>query len=175
MVKATYGTGGFMLLNTGSKAIRSRHRLVTTIAYQWPGARHYAIEGSIFVAGAAVKWLRDPLGIVASSAEAGELAAQSDLEQPLYLVPAFVGLGAPYWNSSARATITGLTRGTTRKELARAVLECVGYQTRDLLAAMDADAGDLGASSEVGPFAKRPSGDTLLRPGCAETAGAGNQ
>lgn len=145
MVKATYGTGGFMLLNTGSKAIRSRHRLVTTIAYQWPGTRHYAIEGSIFVAGAAVKWLRDALGIVASSAEAGELAAQSDLEQPVYFVPAFVGLGAPYWNSSARGTITGLTQGTTRKELARAVLESVGYQTRDLLAAMDADAGDLGA------------------------------
>jgi glycerol kinase len=143
MVKATYGTGGFILLNTGPTPVRSRHRLVTTIAYQWRGTRHYALEGSIFVAGAAVKWLRDALGIVASSAQAGELAAQADPEQPVYFVPAFVGLGAPYWNSNARGTITGLTHGTTRKELARAVLESVGYQTRDLLAAMYADAGDL--------------------------------
>jgi len=142
MVKATYGTGGFVLLNTGSTAVHSRHRLVTTIAYQWPGSRHYALEGSIFVAGAAVKWLRDALGIVASSAEAGELAAQADPQQTVYFVPAFVGLGAPYWNSSARGTITGLTHGTTRKELARAILESIGYQTRDLLAAMYTDAGD---------------------------------
>jgi len=143
MVKATYGTGGFILLNTGPTPVRSRHRLVTTIAYQWQGTRHYALEGSIFVAGAAVKWLRDALGIVASSAQAGELAAQADPEQPVYFVPAFVGLGAPYWNSNARGTITGLTHGTTRKELARAVLESVGYQTCDLLAAMYADAGDI--------------------------------
>jgi glycerol kinase len=122
MIKATYGTGGFLLLNTGPTPVWSRHRLVTTIAYQWRGVRHYAIEGSIFVAGAAVKWLRDALGLVASSAEAGELAAQADPEQSVYFVPAFVGLGAPYWNSSARGTITGLTHGTTRKELARAVL-----------------------------------------------------
>jgi glycerol kinase len=142
MVKATYGTGGFILLNTGSAAFRSRHRLLTTIAYQWNGTRHYALEGAIFVAGAAVQWLRDALGVIASSAQADEFAAQADPEQPVYLVPAFVGLGAPYWNSNARGTITGLTRGTTRKELARAVLESVGYQTRDLLAAMYADAGE---------------------------------
>ena len=142
MVKATYGTGEFVLLNTGSTAVRSRHRLVTTIAYQWNGNRHYALEGSIFVAGAAVKWLRDALGIIASSAQAGELAAEADPELPVYFVPAFVGLGAPYWNSNARGTVTGLTHGTTRKELARAVLESVGYQTRDLLAAMYADAGE---------------------------------
>ena len=140
MVKATYGTGGFVLLNTGASLVRSRHRLVTTIAYQWGGTRHYALEGSIFVVGAAVKWLRDALGIIASSAEAGELAAEADHEQPVYFVPAFAGLGAPYWNSSARGTITGVTLGTTRKELARAVLESVGYQTRDLLGAMYADA-----------------------------------
>jgi glycerol kinase len=143
MIKATYGTGGFVLLNTGPTPVRSRHRLVTTIAYQWAGVRHYAVEGSIFVAGAAVKWLRDALGIVASSAQAGEFAAQADPEQPVYFVPAFVGLGAPYWNSNARGTITGLTHGTTRKELARAVLESVGYQTRDLLDAMYADARDI--------------------------------
>jgi glycerol kinase len=139
MVKATYGTGGFVLLNTGSEPVRSTHRMLTTIAYQWEGKRHYALEGSIFVVGAAVQWLRDALGIVTSSAETGVLAAQADPEQAVYLVPAFAGLGAPYWSSEARGTITGLTRGTTRKELARAALESVGYQTRDLLNAMYAD------------------------------------
>lgn len=147
MVKATYGTGGFVLLNTGASLVRSRHRLVTTIAYQWAGTRHYALEGSIFVVGAAVKWLRDALGIIASSGEAGDLAAQADLEQSVYFVLAFAGLGAPYWNSSARGTVTGVTLGTTRKELARAVLESVGYQTRDLLGAMYADADDAGGNT----------------------------
>ncbi len=142
MVKATFGTGGFVLLNTGPALVRSSHRLLTTIAYQWRGARHYALEGSIFAAGATVQWLRDALGIVASSAEASALAAEADPEQAVYLVPAFAGLGAPHWSSTARGTITGLTRGTTRKELSRAALESVGYQTRDLLAAMYADVGD---------------------------------
>ncbi len=141
MVKATYGTGGFVLLNTGSTPVQSTHRMLTTIAYQWHGTRHYALEGSIFVVGAAVQWLRDALGIVASSAETGVLAAQADPEQAVYLVPAFAGLGAPYWSSEARGTITGLTRGSTRKELARSALESVGYQTRDLLNAMYADFG----------------------------------
>ena len=117
MVKATFGTGGFVLLNTGPALVRSSHRLLTTIAYQWRGARHYALEGSIFAAGATVQWLRDALGIVASSAEASALAAEADPEQAVYLVPAFAGLGAPHWSSTARGTITGLTRGTTRKEL----------------------------------------------------------
>jgi len=142
MVKATYGTGGFVLLNTGPAPVRSTHRLLTTIAYQWRGSRHFALEGSIFAAGATVQWLRDALGILASSFEAGELAAAADQEQAVYLVPAFAGLGAPYWSSTVRGTITGLTRGTTRKELARAALESVGYQTRDLLTAMYADVGD---------------------------------
>jgi glycerol kinase len=141
MVKSTYGTGCFALLNTGHQAITSRHRLVTTIAYQLNGARTYALEGSIFVAGAAVQWLRDGLGLIASAAETGALAAKSDLSQPVYMVPAFVGLGAPHWDSEARALLTGLTRGTTRKELARAALECAAYQTRDLLDAMQADTG----------------------------------
>jgi len=158
MVKATYGTGGFVLLNTGSTAVRSRHRLLTTIAYQWNGTRHYALEGSIFVAGSAVQWLRDALGIIASSTQAGELAAQADTEQPVYFVPAFVGLGAPYWNSSARGTITGLTHGTTRKELARAVLESVGYQTRDLLAAMYADAGETRQPGTMKPIIRVDGG-----------------
>jgi glycerol kinase len=141
MVKSTYGTGCFALLNTGSTAIVSNHRLVTTIAYQFGGVRTYALEGSIFVAGAAVQWLRDGIGLVASAAETGALAAEADPAQDVYMVPAFVGLGAPHWDSDARALLTGMTRGTTRKELARAVLECVGYQTKDLLDAMQADLG----------------------------------
>jgi glycerol kinase len=139
MVKSTYGTGCFALLNTGRQAITSSHRLVTTIAYQFGGQRTYALEGSIFVAGAAVQWLRDGIGLIASAAETGVLAAEADPDQDVYMVPAFVGLGAPHWDSEARALLTGMTRGTTRKELARAVLESVGYQTRDLLDAMQAD------------------------------------
>jgi glycerol kinase len=151
MVKSTYGTGCFALLNTGRTPIASRHRLVTTIAYQFDGVRSYALEGSIFVAGAAVQWLRDGLGLIASAAETGALAAEADPAQRVYMVPAFVGLGAPHWDSEARALLTGMTRGTTRRELARSVLECVAYQTRDLLEAMRAD---LGAEW---------SGDTVIR------------
>jgi glycerol kinase len=148
MVKATYGTGCFVLLNTGEEAIRSRHRLLTTIGYQLKGRRCYALEGSIFSAGAGVQWLRDGLGLVESAAETGRLAAEADPAQPVYLVPAFTGLGAPHWNSHARATISGITRGTTRRELARAVLESVAYQTRDLLGAMLADAGERWSGGE---------------------------
>ncbi len=140
-IKATYGTGGFILLNTGTVMKRSRHRLLSTIAWQRKGRRHYALEGSIFSAGAAVQWLRDGLGLVESSAETGRLAESADPAQQVYLVPAFTGLGAPHWNSQAQALVTGITRGTTKKELARATLESVGYQTRDLLAAMLADDG----------------------------------
>jgi glycerol kinase len=141
-VKATYGTGGFVLLNIGAEPKRSQHRLLTTIAWQRRGERRYALEGSIFSAGASVQWLRDGLGLVENSAETGRLAEASDPAQPVYLVPAFTGLGAPYWNSHARALVTGITRGTTKKEFARAVLESVGYQTRDLLEAMLADYGE---------------------------------
>ncbi|WP_419758817.1 glycerol kinase GlpK [Acidisoma sp.] len=141
-VKATYGTGGFVLLNIGAEPKRSRHRLLTTIAWQRRGERRYALEGSIFSAGASVQWLRDGLGLVENSAETGRLAEASDPAQPVYLVPAFTGLGAPYWNSHARALVAGITRGTTKKEFARAVLESVGYQTRDLLEAMLADHGE---------------------------------
>ncbi len=139
MVKSTYGTGCFLLLNTGARAVASRHRLLTTIAYQWNGQRTYALEGSIFSAGATVQWLRDGLGIFASASESGALAAAADANQPVYIVPAFTGLGAPHWDSEARATITGITRGTTRRELARAALESVAYQTRDLLEAVHGD------------------------------------
>jgi glycerol kinase len=142
MVKATYGTGCFVLLNTGTEAVASRHRLLTTVAYQLNGARTYALEGSIFVAGAAVRWLRDGLGIISRADEADALAAAADPAQAVYLVPAFVGLGAPHWDGAARAVLVGMTGGTTRRELARAALDCVGHQTRDLLTAMRADAGD---------------------------------
>jgi len=139
MVKSTYGTGCFALLNTGKQAVRSRNRLLTTIAYQLDGQRTYALEGSIFVAGAAVQWLRDGLGLVKRASDSGALAARSDPHQSVYLVPAFVGLGAPYWDSEARGAIFGLTRGTTRAEIARAALESVAYQTRDLHEAMHGD------------------------------------
>ena len=136
MVKATFGTGAFILLNTGPTPVASPERLLTTIAYQIRGRRTYALEGSIFAAGATVQWLRDGLSLVRSSAETGLLAAQADPDQAVFLVPAFVGLGAPIWNAEARATIVGITRGTTRREVARAALESVAFQTQDLLAAM---------------------------------------
>lgn len=139
MAKSTYGTGCFALLNTGDTPVASRNRLLTTIAYQLNGRRTYALEGSIFIAGAAVQWLRDGLGLIRKAAESGDLAAQADPGQSVVLVPAFVGLGAPYWDAEARGALYGLTRGTTRKELALAALESVCYQTCDLIAAMRAD------------------------------------
>jgi glycerol kinase len=141
MMKSTYGTGCFALINTGGQAVASHNRLLTTIAYQLAGRRTYALEGSIFIAGAAVQWLRDGLGLIATAAETGALAAAADPSQRVYLVPAFVGLGAPYWRADARGAIFGLTRGTGRNELARAALESVGYQTRDLVEAMRGDWG----------------------------------
>ena len=141
MVKATFGTGAFVLLNTGATPVPSTHRMLTTVAYQLDGQRSYALEGSIFSAGATVQWLRDGLQVVGSSAETGDLAMQSDPDQPVYLVPAFVGLGAPHWNAGARGTITGLTRGSGRREIARAALESTAFQTRDLVEAMRADDG----------------------------------
>jgi glycerol kinase len=139
MMKSTYGTGCFALLNTGDKPASSRKRLLTTIAYQLNGKRTYALEGSIFVAGAAVQWLRDGLKIISRASQAGELALQADLADQVYMVPAFVGLGAPWWDAEARGTLFGLTRKSGPAELARAALESVGYQTRDLLEAMHAD------------------------------------
>jgi glycerol kinase len=141
MVKATYGTGGFLLLNTGATPAPSRNRLLTTVAYQWRGKRSYALEGSIFSAGATVQWLRDGLEIIGSAPEAGERAARIASTEGVYLAPAFAGLGAPYWSSDARALLCGMTRGTSRDAIVRAALESVGYQTRDLIEAMAADAG----------------------------------
>jgi glycerol kinase len=139
MMKSTYGTGCFAILNTGDAPVVSQNRLLTTLAYQLNGRRTYALEGAIFIAGAAVQWLRDGIKVVKTAKETGALAQSSDPMQNVYLVPAFVGLGAPYWNADARGALFGLTRGTTNKELSRAALESVCYQTRDLLEAMKKD------------------------------------
>jgi glycerol kinase len=152
MLKSTYGTGCFALLNTGAAPVFSKNRLLTTIAWQLGGQRTYALEGAIFVAGAAVQWLRDALGIIREAREAGELAARADPAQQVYLVPGFVGLGAPWWDAEARGAIFGLTRAAGRAELARAALESVAYQTRDLLDAMRADIAGEG-SRHAGPAA----------------------
>ena len=149
MMKSTYGTGCFALLNTGAEPVASNNKLLTTIAYQLAGKRTYALEGSIFVAGSAVQWLRDGLGIIKQASETGSLADKADAAQDVYLVPAFVGLGAPYWNPNVRGALFGLTRNTGPKELAKAALESVCYQTYDLWAAMRADWPDAGAASPV--------------------------
>jgi len=139
MMKATYGTGCFALLNTGDTPVASSSRLLTTVAWQLDGRPTYALEGAIFVAGAAVQWLRDGLRIIRSAEETGGLAMAADPGQRVVLVPAFVGLGAPYWVAEARGALLGLTRATGPEELARATLEAVGYQTRDLMEAMRRD------------------------------------
>jgi glycerol kinase len=149
MMKSTYGTGCFALLNTGTTPVVSKNRLLTTIAYQLGGVRTYALEGSIFVAGSAVQWLRDGLGIIKHAAETGPLADKSDSMQSVYLVPAFVGMGAPYWNPRVRGALFGLTRNTGPAELAHATLESVCYQTYDLWAAMRNDWPDASAATIV--------------------------
>lgn len=141
MVKNTYGTGCFMLMNTGEKAVRSQNHLLTTIAWRINGITQYALEGSVFIAGAVVQWLRDGLKIIRSSKEVETLAATVKDSDGVYVVPAFAGLGAPYWNQHARGTITGITRGTTGGHIARASLDSIAYQTMDVLKAMEADAG----------------------------------
>ena len=139
MMKATYGTGCFLVVNIGAAPVASGNRLLTTVVWQHAGERVYGLEGSIFIAGAGVQWLRDELGVIGSAEESGRLAAESDPDQPVYLVPAFTGLGAPWWDAGARGAIFGLTRGSGRAEVARATLEAVGYQTRDLIQAARGD------------------------------------
>ena len=151
MMKSTYGTGCFALLNTGAESVASKNRMLTTIAYQLDGKPTYALEGAIFVAGAAVQWLRDGLKIIQTASETAALADAVDPAQSVYMVPAFTGLGAPHWDAEARGALFGLTRNTGPAELARAALEAVCYQTRDLLEAMT---GDWGASE---------GGRTILR------------
>lgn len=139
MLKSTYGTGCFALLNTGTDMVRSKNRLLTTVAYRLDGKPTYALEGSIFIAGAAVQWLRDGIKVIKKAEDSGDLAAEADPTQDVYLVPAFTGLGAPHWDAEARGAIFGMTRNTGPAEFARAALEAVCYQTRDLLDAMHKD------------------------------------
>ncbi|MDX6805733.1 glycerol kinase GlpK [Terrihabitans rhizophilus] len=184
MMKVTYGTGAFALLNIGETPVASRNRLLTTVAYQLNGRRTYALEGAIFVAGAAVQWLRDGLGIIKTASETQALAEAADPGQDVYLVPAFVGLGAPYWDSEARGMLTGITRGTGRAEIARAALESVGYQTHDLYTAMRADwptdesavlrvDGGMVASDWAMQFLADMLGAPVDRPVIAETTALG--
>ena len=151
MIKSTYGTGCFMLANTGDGAPRSKNRLLTTIAWQRAAKVTYALEGSIFMAGATVQWLRDQLGLFEDAGQTETLARDADEAGGVYLVPAFVGLGAPYWDADARAAIVGLTRGTGREEIVRAGLESVAFQSRDLIEAMAGDmtAGGLDAPGRI--------------------------
>ncbi len=141
MAKNTYGTGCFMLMNTGEKAVASKHGLVTTIAWGIDGKVEYALEGSIFVTGSAIQWLRDGLRMIKSAPESEDYATKVDSTDGVYLVPAFVGLGAPYWDQDARGTVVGITRGTTKEHFIRATLESIAYQTKDVLTAMEADSG----------------------------------
>ncbi len=140
-VKNTYGTGCFMLMNTGSRPVRSRHNLLTTVAWRTDGKTSYALEGSVFVAGAVIQWLRDELKIINSAAETREIAESVENNAGVYVVPAFAGMGAPYWDMYARGTIVGLTRGANRAHIVRAALESIAYQTADVLTAMAKDSG----------------------------------
>jgi glycerol kinase len=144
MIKSTYGTGCFVVLNTGEHAVTSNNQLLTTIGYRLDGKTTYALEGSIFVAGAAVQWMRDAMGLIETASETGKLARQADANQDVYMVPAFTGLGAPHWDSDARGAIFGITRATGPAELSKAALESVCYQTRDLLEAMQGDWQSMG-------------------------------
>lgn len=184
MAKNTYGTGCFMLMNTGAKPVESKHGLLTTVAWQLEGKKaEYALEGSVFIAGAVVQWLRDGLGIIKNSSEVELLAAKVADTAGVYLVPAFVGLGAPYWDAYARGTIVGLTRGSTSAHIARAALESIAYQTRDVLEAMEKDSGlklaelrvDGGASTNnlLMQFQSDILGTPVVRPKIKETTALG--
>ncbi|AXC48337.1 glycerol kinase [Paracoccus suum] len=185
MMKSTYGTGCFALLNTGGTPVASRNRLLTTIAYQLDGKPTYALEGSIFVAGAVVQWLRDGLGVIHNAAETGPLWDRADPGQQVIMVPAFTGLGAPYWVPEARGAVFGLTRATGPAEMARAALESVGHQTRDLWDAMRADwpeadssavlrvDGGLSANEPAMQFVADMLGVPVDRPADVETTARG--
>ncbi len=184
MLKSTYGTGCFALLNTGDTPVRSTNRLLTTIGYQLNGQPTYALEGSIFIAGAVVQWLRDGLKIIRDAGETQALAEASDPGQPVIIVPAFTGLGAPYWHPDCRGAVYGLSRNSGPAELARAALESVGYQTRDLLEAMQADGagggdavlrvdGGMTASNYTMQFLSDILGAPVDRPRVLETTALG--
>ena len=182
-VKNTYGTGGFLLMNTGEEPVGSRNGLVTTIAWGLDGKVTYALEGSIFVAGAAIQWLRDEMDFFEHSYQVSELASKVPDTGGVYMVPAFVGLGAPYWDSYARGLIAGITRGTTREHIARAVIESLAYQTCDVVAAMEQDSGislsclkvDGGASANdmIMQIQADMIDKPVVRPSCIETTALG--
>ena len=183
MVKNTYGTGCFMLMNTGEKPVISTNNLLTTVAWQVNGITQYALEGSVFIAGAIIQWLRDSLGIIKTSAEVEQLARQVNDSGGVYVVPAFAGLGAPHWNQHARGIITGLTRGSNSAHIARAALDSIAYQTMDVLNAMEADAGisikelrvDGGATVNdlLMQFQSNILNTTVVRPVITETTALG--
>lgn len=183
MAKNTYGTGCFMLMNTADEAVPSTNKLLTTVAWQLDNHRTYALEGSVFIGGAVVQWLRDGLNIIRSSTEVEALAATVDSSEGVMLVPAFVGLGAPYWDSYARGTMVGITRGTTKAHIARAALEAVAYQSAELLEAMQKDSGakltelrvDGGASNNnlMMQFQADILGVPVVRPKVTETTALG--
>jgi glycerol kinase len=183
MVKNTYGTGCFMLMNTGAEMVMSKNNLLTTIAWKVNGITQYALEGSVFVAGAVVQWLRDGLGIIKTSADVEALANKVDSNGGVYVVPAFVGLGAPYWDQDARGTITGLTRGSNASHIARAAVESIAYQTCDVLKAMEADSninikelrvdGGATANDMLMQFQADMLNTTVVRPVITETTALG--
>jgi len=182
-VKSTYGTGSFMLMNTGGSPFFSSNGLITTVAWSIAGRTTYALEGSIFVAGSAIQWIRDGLGIVETSAESETLAMGLQSNEGVYFVPAFVGLGTPYWNQEARGTITGITRGTTKAHIARAALESIAYQTMDVLNSMKADChiepatlkvdGGMVANGFLMGFLADIAGIEVIRPKFQETTALG--
>ena len=183
LTKNTYGTGCFMLQNTGRRAVPSSNRLLTTIAWKIGDATEYALEGSVFVGGAVVQWLRDGLGLIRKSEEVEPLANSVPDNGGVYFVPAFVGLGAPHWDSYARGSIFGLTRGTTAGHLARAALESIAYQVADLLDAMRLDSGDpvqelrvdggAAANDSLMQFQSDILGVPVVRPAVTETTALG--
>ena len=182
-VKNTYGTGCFLLMNTGKRAFESEHGLITTIAADEGDALKYALEGSVFVAGAAIQWLRDEMHMIDSSAQSEELADMVDDSNGVYVVPAFTGLGAPYWNQYCRGMVVGITRGCKREHFVRATLESLAYQTHSVLRAMEQDTGiaienlrvDGGASANnfLMQFQADILGGDVLRPECIETTALG--
>jgi glycerol kinase len=182
-VKNTYGTGCFMLMHTGAKPIASRNNLLTTVAWRIGDRSEYALEGSIFIAGAVVQWLRDGLGIISSSSEVESLASQVNDNGGVYLVPAFAGLGAPHWDQYARGLLVGLTRGSTRAHIARAALEGIAFQVSDVLDAMQSDAkiklkelrvdGGACANNLLMQFQADLLGVPVVRPKVAETTALG--
>ncbi|MBQ7756551.1 MAG: glycerol kinase GlpK [Oscillospiraceae bacterium] len=183
-VKNTYGTGGFLLMNTGDTPINSKKGLLSTVAWRINGQTTYALEGSVFIAGALVQWLRDEIGLVKTSSETCEIAKSVTDSNGVYVVPAFVGLGAPYWNQDARGTICGLTRGSNRAHIIRACLEAIAFQTYDVLKAMESDSGkNLGAikvdgGASANDFLMEFQADilskTVVRPACVETTALGS-